>query len=83
MKYYRSDPLKRGRGSGYYYRRGGYKKGWMSKYSGRQDGNYRPSLTTKKLKRNYEHTGDRNRRRMTRHKVNKSPKKFNFIKGWF
>ena len=73
----------KGRGKGYYYNRGGYKRGWMSKYSGLQDGNYRPHKNTKKLKARYEHTGDRNRQKRTTHRVQKSPKKFGFLKGYF
>ena len=34
LKYYRSDPKKKGRGDGYYYHRG---KGIYSKYSGDRD----------------------------------------------
>jgi hypothetical protein len=82
LKFYRSDPLGKGRGRGYYYKRGGYKRGWMSKYSGSQDGNYRPSKN-RKVTRAYEHTGDKNRMKRTRHKVQKSPRKYIFLKGFF
>ena len=83
LKFYRNDPIGRGRGMGYYYKRGGYKRGWMSKYDGMQDGSYRPKQNKPSLSRSYEHTGDRNRQKMTRHGVKKSPKKYVFMKGFF
>ena len=83
LKFFRSDPLNKGRGKGYYYRRGGYKRGWMSKYSGSQDGTYRPSKNVKKLKPRYEHTGDKNRMKRTKHRVKTSPKKWKVLKGFF
>lgn len=82
MKFYNRDPMGKGRGRGYYYNRGGYKKGWMSKYSGAHDGTYRPSKNTKVTGR-YEHTGDRNRMKRTKHKVRTSPRKHIFLKGFF
>jgi hypothetical protein len=83
MKFFKSDPMRKGRGKGFYYKRGGYKRGWMSKYSGSQDGSYRPRKNTKKLQRRYEHTGDRNRMKRTTHRVKVSPKKWKVFKGFF
>lgn len=83
MKFYKRDPNGKGRGQGFYYNRGGYKRGWKSKYSGSQDGVYRPRKNTKNLKGRYEHTGDRNRNKRTRHKIPVSPRKSRIFKGFF
>ena len=83
MKFYGSDPIKMGRGKGYYYLRGGYKRGWMSKYTGEHDASYRPSRNKKKLTRAYEHTGDTDRMKRRTHKVQRTPRKYVFLKGFF
>jgi len=93
----RTDPNKtknRNRGSGFYYMRSSYKRGWYSKYSGEgsQDGSYkfpakakdgRRGRSSPKLPRTYEHAGDRRRRKKTTHRVQVSPRKQKRKKGWF
>jgi len=87
LKYKAVDPNKtktRNRGRGYYYMRNSYKQGWHSKYSGEGDkvrkikGDSQP-----KLKRTYQHAGDKNKRKRITHRVQLTPKKQRRMKGWF
>lgn len=87
LQYKAVDPNKtkmRNRGSGYYYMRNTYKKGWFSKYSGSNDkvrrikGESQPNL-----KRTYQHAGDKNKRQRITHRVQVSPRKQRRMKGWF
>jgi len=58
LKWKRTDPMNKKRGSGFYYKRS-YKgdTNWWSKYSGERDGQRKVSLTTKVTPR-YAHSGD-------------------------
>ena len=82
LKYYGSDPNKKGRGAGYYYRRAGYKRGWNSKYEGTRDGSRKVTKATKVSGR-YEHAGDIKPAKKTYHTIRVGKRRGKQFFGFF
>lgn len=83
LKYKRSDPNKKRRGAGWYYKRNTHKRGWWSKYKLSRDARKRATHQKKNVNPRYEHTVDRNTRKRRVATVRKSPRKKVRRKGWF
>lgn len=83
LKWKRSDPNKKGRGAGYYYKRNTLKRGWFSKYKLSRDAKKRATHQKKRVSDTYVHTVDRNTRKKRVATVRKSPRKKVRRKGWF
>lgn len=79
----RSDPNKKRRGAGFYYKRNTHKRGWWSKYKNQRDAKKRARHQKKNVNPRYVHTVDRNTRKKKVSTVRISPRKTRRRKGWF
>lgn len=82
MRYFRKDPMRKGRGAGYYYRRS-YKgtTRWLSKYSGKRDGQRKPFTIHTTLNWRYSQTADHSSKK-TKGAISPRAKKKTIL-GWF
>jgi len=81
MRFFRKDPMRKGRGAGYYYRRS-YKgtTRWLSKYSGKRDGVRKAGIHRNQQWR-YAHTADYSAKK-TKGAISPRAKKRTIL-GWF
>jgi hypothetical protein len=84
MKYFRKDPMRKGRGAGFYYMRSHNGRRWFSKYTASKDAHRRSTGHSMKVSGRYEHTADRHIGKRIRHSLKITPKsKMKRVFGWF